>query len=224
MTLKRYHTEIKPRERGEQEGVGSLSYQELIAIILRTGSRNKNVLELSNEVLFKFDSVFDLKEASFVELREIEGIGAAKAIEIQAAIELGKRLANENRIKHGTVVSSIQLGEELVLEMRDLDQEHLVVLYLNTKNQIIKKKTIFIGSINQSVAHPREIFKYAVKYSSARIIITHNHPSGDPEPSIPDIQFTQRIIECGELMGIDVIDHLVIGEKGYTSLKERGLI
>ena len=224
MKLKEYKDEIKPRERVENEGVNALSYQELLAIILRSGNRDKNALELSNDVLLNFDSVYDLKDASLNELREIDGIGPTKAIEIQAAIEFGKRLVYETKIKKGAVLSSAQLGEEFILEMKDLVQEHLIVLFLNSKNEIIKKKTLFIGSLNQSVAHPREIFKYAVKYSSARIIIIHNHPSGDPQPSKQDLGFTDRIMACGDLMGIEVLDHLIIGENSYTSLKERDIL
>ena len=224
MKLKEYKDEIKPRERVENEGVNALSYQELLAIILRSGNRDKNALELSNDVLLNFDSVYDLKDASLNELREIDGIGPTKAIEIQAAIEFGKRLVYETKIKKGAVLSSAQLGEEFILEMKDLVQEHLIVLFLNSKNEIIKKKTLFIGSLNQSVAHPREIFKYAVKYSSARIIIIHNHPSGDPEPSESDITLTKALVESGKILGIPVLDHVIVGHDEYYCFKEHGLI
>lgn len=219
--LKQHFDEIKPRERGEKYGIESLSYQELIAILLRTGSRDKNVLELSQEVIFSFDSLYELKKASLEELKEIEGIGPAKAIELQAAIELGRRLMIEERQKTGPILSSQDIGEQLLLEMKDLEQEHFVVLYLNTKNEVLKKKTIFIGSVNQSVAHPREIFKTAVKCSSSRLIIAHNHPSGNPTPSKQDILFTKRLTECGNLMGIELLDHIIIGENSFISLRER---
>ena len=222
--LKYYHDEVKPRERCEKHGVEALSYQELLAIVLRTGNKQKDVLELSKDVMLKFDNLFELKTASLEELQEIEGIGPVKAIELQAAIELGKRLMIEEREKGGPIISSVELGEELVLKMKDFEQEHFVVLYLNTKNEVLKKQTIFIGSLNQSVAHPREIFKAAVKSSSARLIVAHNHPSGNPEPSKQDIAFTKRIVECGKLMGIEVLDHLIIGENSYISLKETGVI
>lgn len=218
--LRDYHDEVKPRERCEKHGVEALSYQELLAIVLRTGSKDKNVLELSREVLLNFDNLFELKKASLEELKEIDGIGPVKAIELQAAIELGRRLTIDERKKSEPIISSVELGEQLILEMKDLEQEHLVVMYLNTKNEVLKRQTIFIGSLNQSVAHPREIFKVAVKCSTARIIIAHNHPSGNPEPSEQDITFTKRIVDCGKLMGIEVLDHLVIGENSYVSLKE----
>ncbi|MBO0437859.1 MAG: RadC family protein [Vagococcus fluvialis] len=224
MGLKQYQPEIKPREKAEKYGIEALSYQELIAIILRTGNKDKHVLDLSNEVLLNFDNLFELKTATIEELKEIEGIGPAKAIEIQAAIELGKRLTIEERQKKGQILSSVDLAEQLILEMKDYEQEHFMVLYLNAKNEVIKKKTLFIGSLNQSVAHPREIFKIAVKTSTARMIIVHNHPSGNPNPSKQDIAFTERIVECGRLMGIDILDHLIIGENSYISLKEEGII
>ncbi|UDM75513.1 RadC family protein [Vagococcus fluvialis] len=224
MGLKQYQPEIKPREKAKKYGIEALSYQELIAIILRTGNKDKHVLDLSNEVLLNFDNLFELKTATIEELKEIEGIGPAKAIEIQAAIELGKRLTIEERQKKGQILSSVDLAEQLILEMKDYEQEHFMVLYLNAKNEVIKKKTLFIGSLNQSVAHPREIFKIAVKTSTARMIMVHNHPSGNPNPSKQDIAFTERIVECGRLMGIDILDHLIIGENSYISLKEEGII
>lgn len=222
--LKYHQPEVKPREKAQKNGVDTLSYQELLAIILRTGNKEKNVLDLSNELLLSFDNLFELKTASIHELQKIEGIGPVKAVEIQAAIELGRRLAIEDRKKKGQVLSSVDLAEELIIEMKDYEQEHFIVLYLNAKNEVLKKKTLFIGSLNQSVAHPREIFKLAVKTSTARMIIVHNHPSGNPSPSMQDIAFTERIVECGRLMGIDILDHLIIGEKSYTSLKEEGFI
>lgn len=222
VSLKDYQDDIKPRAKGEKNGIESLSYQELLAIILRTGSKDKNVLELSGEVLGSFDNLFEFKTASVEEFTKIKGIGTVKAIELQASIELGKRLANEKKEKKGKIISSVQLGEELVAEMKDYQQEHFVVLYLNTKNELIKKRTIFIGSLNQSVAHPREIFKIGVKCSAARLILCHNHPSGDPEPSSQDIAFTKRMVECGKVMGMAVLDHFIVGESSYISLLEEG--
>lgn len=178
LSIKEYHEELQPRERCKKYGADSLTHQELLAIILRTGSKNQNVLELSNQVLTNFESLFDLKMASIEELVKIEGIGDVKAIELQAAIEFGKRLALSYREKLGVIVSSNELGKRLIEEMKDYEQEHLLVLYLNTKNEILKKQTVFIGSLNQSVAHPREIFRLAVKCAAARVIVVHNHPSG----------------------------------------------
>ncbi len=224
LSIKEYHEELQPRERCKKYGAEALTHQELLAIILRTGSRNQNVLELSNQVLTTFDNLFELKAASIEELINIDGIGLVKAIEIQAVIEFGKRLSLSHREKLGVIVSSNELGQRLVQEMKDYQQEHLLVLYLNTKNEILKRQTIFIGSLNQSVAHPREIFRIAVKSSAARLIIVHNHPSGNPSPSKQDIVFTHRVVECGKLIGIEVLDHLIIGEDSYISMKETDII
>ncbi len=213
-----------PRERLEKYGEKALSYQELLAIILRTGYKEKHVMELSLHILYYFDSLFDLKMAPLEELQKIKGIGRVKAIEIKAAIELGLRLAKATQIKYGKITSSKEIGALMLEELGELKQEHLVAVYLNTKNEVLKKETIFIGSLNQSIAHPREIFKGAVKYSAARIILAHNHPSGNPTPSRNDKIFTKRIMECGDLMGIDVLDHFVIGENEYISLREVGVV
>lgn len=173
LSVKEYHEELQPRERCKKYGAESLTHQELLAIILRTGNKTQNVLELANQVLVNFDNLFELKTASIEELVKIDGIGDVKAIELQAVIEFGKRLALSHREKLGVIVSSHELGQRLIKEMKDFQQEHLLVLYLNTKNEVLKRQTIFIGSLNQSVAHPREIFRIAVKCSAARIIIAH---------------------------------------------------
>lgn len=214
----------RPRERLEQYGEKALATHELLAILLRTGPRDSNVIQLSLRVMNHFEDLYSLKMASIEELMAIKGIGRTKAIEIKACIELGTRLAHASQLKSGTITSTQAAGGLLKKEMRDLQQEHVVALYLNTKNEIIKKKTIFIGSLNSSVAHPREIFREAVRYAAARIILAHNHPSGNPEPSEADLVFTRRMVECGEMMGIDLLDHFIIGSNKYISLKEYGVI
>lgn len=215
-------TQSRPRERMEEFGSSALANHELLAILLRTGTRDYNVLQLSMQVFSHFDDLYMLKNASLEELLTIPGIGKAKAIELLASIELGKRMAKTPVIKEGTVTSSQYVGKLLTNELNGLQQEIVMALFLNTKNQIIKKETIFMGSLNSSVAHPREIYKAAIKYSSARIIIAHNHPSGDPEPSEADLSFTKRMSEAGKLIGIELLDHFIIGEDSYISLKELG--
>ena len=212
--------QIQPRERCQMAGAKALSDQELLAIILRTGTRQKNVLHVAMDVLNHFQTMNALKHASLDQLQEIPGIGPTKAIEIVAAIELGYRIANSHIPKFGTIYSTEEAGKWLLQEMSDLHQEHLMVLFLNTKNQIIQKKTIFMGTVNSSVAHPREIFKEAVKYPTAQILIAHNHPSGDITPSQADLHFTQRLILCGDMMGIQVLDHIIVGETRFLSLRE----
>ncbi|MGF3113235.1 RadC family protein [Facklamia sp. P9177] len=210
----------QPRERLRQYGAKNLSNHELLAILLRTGSKKENVLNLSIRLLSHFEPLNTLKIASLSELQSIKGIGPAKAVEIKAAIEFGSRVQDAQFKKQGVLTSTSQAGQWLIKEMGDLHQEHLVALFLNSKNEIIKKQTIFIGSVNSSVACPREIFKEAVKYPTARLIIAHNHPSGNPDPSQADLLFTKRMIACGEMMGIELLDHLIIGNDHYLSLRE----
>lgn len=209
-----------PRERLEEVGEKALSNQELLAILLRTGSKNKNVMEVSSSFLNHFVHMYELRNASIAEMMTIKGIGRIKAIELRAAFEFGYRIQQSTQEKLGKVSSSYQIAQNLMIEMQDFQQEHLICLYLNTKNEVLKRETIFKGSLNQSVAHPREIFRGAVKFSAARVILAHNHPSGNPTPSESDIQFTRRIQKCGEMMGIEVLDHIIIGQKVYISMRE----
>lgn len=216
--------EGRPRERMLEMGPKVLADHELLAIILRTGTRTKNVVNLACDVLNKIETLYDFRHTTIQELMDVPGIGEVKATEILAAIEFGGRIARAPQLKEGTVISSSWVGEYLVREMSGLTQENVVALYLNTKNDIIKNETIFVGSLNTSVAHPREIFKGAVRYSAARVIIAHNHPSGNTDPSEADLAFTRRLVDAGEMMGIEVIDHIIIGEQNYYSLREHGIM
>ncbi|MGX7245636.1 RadC family protein [Enterococcus quebecensis] len=209
-----------PRERLEDLGEKVLSNQELLAILLRTGSKNVNVMKVASMFLNHFNHLYELKNATLTEMMEIKGIGRIKAIELRAAIEFGYRIQQSTQMKFGKVSSSYQIAQNLMYELQDFQQEHLVCLYLNTKNEVIKQETVFKGTLNQSVAHPREVFRSAVKYSAARLILAHNHPSGNPTPSESDIHFTQRMQKCGKMMGIEVLDHIIIGEQVYISMRE----
>ncbi len=214
----------RPRERLLNEGADKLSNQELLAILLRTGTKKESVLELSQKLLKHFEGLRMLKDASVEEITTISGIGTAKAVQILSALELGRRM---NRLTYDDrfVIRSPQDGANYVMEeMRFLSQEHFVCLYLNTKNQVLHKQTVFIGSLNASIVHPREVFKEALKRSAASLICIHNHPSGDPSPSREDIEVTKRLTECGKMLGIELLDHLIIGEQKYVSLKEKGYI
>lgn len=211
-----------PRERLLHFGEKALSNQELLAILLRTGSKPYNVVELSGLILEEFPTLYELKSASLNELQQIRGVGQIRAIELKAMMELGSRLHQSVQEKYGKVQSSFGLAQQLIEELKDFHQEHLICLYLNTKNEIIYRKTLFIGSLNQSIAHPREIYREAVRCSAARIICCHNHPSGAPGPSENDRLFTQRLKQCGEMMGIELLDHLIIGNDSYVSLREEG--
>lgn len=222
MLMKDFPKEERPRERFIQYGAESLSNQELIALVLRTGTKEASVLTLAQRVLSHFGNLRMLKEATLEELTKINGIGPAKAIQLLTSIELGRRIVSTTA-EERYVIRSPEDGANYVMEeMRFLRQEHFVCLYLNTKNQVIHKQTIFIGSLNSSIVHPREVFREALRRSAASIICLHNHPSGDPTPSREDIEVTKRLSECGKLIGIEVLDHIIIGDKRYVSLKEKG--
>ncbi|GMC06346.1 MAG: DNA repair protein RadC [Enterococcus hirae] len=213
-----------PRERMLLYGEKALSDQELLAILLRTGQHPYNVLELAGNLLKTFGGLALLRQATLSELEKIRGIGQVKALEIKALIELGKRIQTQHVAVQPTIHASYELEHQLIIELKDHKQEHLICIYLDTKNQVLLKKTLFIGSLDQTIAHPREVFHYAVRYSAARIILVHNHPSGNVLPSKQDLLFTKRVQKCGEMMGIDVLDHLIIGCKQYFSLREEGLM
>lgn len=224
MLIRDYPKEERPRERFLQDGPQSLSNQELLALLLRTGSKEESVLQLSNRLIKAFEGFRLLKEASVEELTEIKGIGEAKAIQILASVELGRRIHKLNDQDRYVIRSPEDGANYCMEEMRFLSQEHFVCLYLNTKNQVLHKRTVFIGSLNASIVHPREVFKEAFRRSAASIICLHNHPSGDPSPSREDIEVTKRLVECGKIMGIEVLDHIIIGEHKYVSLKEKGYL
>lgn len=214
----------RPRERLIQEGADSLSDQELLAILLGSGTRDESVLALSMKILKQFDGLRLLRDASVEELKEVRGIGDAKAVLLLAAFELGKRVHRLQFNDRFTIKSPSDCAEYMMDELRFLQQEHFVCLFLNTKNHIIHRQTIFVGGLNSSLVHPREIFKEAIRRSAASIICLHNHPSGDPTPSREDIEVTDRLIECGKIMGIEILDHIIIGENRFVSLKEKGHI
>ncbi|WP_182501881.1 RadC family protein [Peribacillus huizhouensis] len=214
----------RPRERFIQTGPQSLSNQELLAILLRTGTKEESVLQLANRLISTFEGLRMLIDASIDEITAIKGIGEAKAIQILAAVELGKRITQLNYPDRYVIRSPEDGAKYCMEEMRFLTQEHFITLYLNTKNQVIHKQTIFIGSLNASIVHPREVYKEAFRRSAASIICLHNHPSGDPSPSREDIEVTKRLVECGKIIGIELLDHIIIGEHKFVSLKEKGYL
>jgi DNA repair protein RadC len=224
LMIRDFPQDERPRERLVQDGPASLSNHELLAILLRTGSKEESVLQLANRLLTQFEGLRMLKDATIEELTSMKGIGQTKAIQIMAALELGRRMG---RLQYDDryVIRSPEDGAKYVMEdMRFLSQEHFVCLYLNTKNQVLHRQTIFIGSLNASIVHPREVYKEAFRRSAASIICIHNHPSGDPSPSKEDIEVTKRLSECGKIIGIELLDHLIIGDQKYVSLKEKGYV
>ncbi|WP_026671470.1 RadC family protein [Alkalihalobacterium bogoriense] len=214
----------RPRERLIHDGARFLSNQELLAIMLRSGTKQESVLQLAQRVLQAFDGLALLKEATIQELVQIRGIGMAKAVEICAALELGRRISNLQTEERVIIRSPEDVARYVMEDMRSLTQEHFVCLYLNTKNHVIHRQTVFIGSLNASLVHPREVYKEAFRRSAASIICLHNHPSGDPGPSREDIEVTKRLNECGKLLGIELMDHIIIGDRKFVSLKEKGYI
>lgn len=214
----------RPRERFIKYGANSIQTFELIAIILRTGSRDESVIELAKRVTYKFETLKGLSSSSIKELTTIKGIGNTKAIELLAAIELGKRVNNETFHTKFKLHSPENIYNYLKNGLEMKTQEHFLALYLNTKGELIKKETLFIGSLNSSLIHPREIFKHAVINSAAAIVICHNHPSGDPTPSKQDIEITKLIHKNSLMMDIELLDHIIIGKDRYYSFKEKGMI
>lgn len=209
-----------PRERLRDLGAEHLSNQELLSILLRTGTKATPVLEVANQILKNLDSLADFQHLSLQELQQINGIGYVKSIEIKAMIELAKRISKAEYIQKERIMSSERLARKMMLELSDQKQEHLVAIYLDTQNRIIEQRTIFIGSVRRSIAEPREILYYACKNMATSVIIVHNHPSGSPEPSENDLRFTQKIKRSCEDIGIICLDHIVIGKYQYYSFRE----
>ena len=210
----------RPREKLIHYGPARLSNKELLAIILRTGGKNENVLDLAGRVIRNCKSE-NLPSVSYVEIRKISGIGPAKACEILACFELGRRFLK------GKVSSLFLKPEDVWKELKDireLKKEHFVIFYLDSRNQEIKREIISVGSLNASLVHPREVFEPAVKNLAAQVILAHNHPSGNPEPSRDDLEINRRLVEAGKILGIEVIDHIIVTVTGYLSFKEKNLI
>ena len=212
---------LLPRERLAKEGVEALSNQELLAILLRTGTRQASVFEIAQKVLNNLSSLTDLKKMTLQELQSLSGIGRVKAIELQAMIELGHRIHKHETLEMESILSSQKLAKKLQQELGHKKQEHLVALYLNTQNQIIHQQTIFIGSATRSIAEPREILHYAIKHMATSLILVHNHPSGAVAPSRNDDHVTKLVKDACDLMGIVLLDHLIVSHSSYFSYREK---
>ncbi|WP_420544002.1 RadC family protein [Streptococcus equinus] len=209
-----------PRERLRDLGAEQLSNQELLSILLRTGTKTRPVLEVANDILKHIDSLADFQHLSLQELQKIKGIGHVKSIEIKAMLELAKRISKAEYVQKERIMSSERLARKMMLELSDQKQEHLVAIYLDTQNRIIEQRTIFIGSVRRSIAEPREILYYACKNMATSVIIVHNHPSGSPEPSENDLRFTEKIKRSCEDIGLICLDHIIVGKYQYYSFRE----
>ncbi len=214
----------RPRERLKHYGAKQLSNSELIAILLRTGIQGENVLSLASRLLAQFDGLAGLGRTSFAEVCAIRGLSEAKVCQLMAALELGRRMVSLAPAERATINSPQDAANLLMGEMASLEQEHLKVLLLNTKNEVLGIQEIYVGNVNTSVVRPAEVFRPAVRENVPSVIVVHNHPSGDPAPSPEDISITQHLVSAGKLLSVELLDHLVIGSGGrFVSLKERNL-
>jgi len=224
-TVKELPLDDRPREKLLLRGSQNLSDAELVAILLRTGKKGKSVLEISRELISNEGNLAMLATKTADSLQKISGIGKDKAATLVAAFELSRRILSQAKwFSNQKVTSPREIADIFIPMLRDDTKERFIVVCLNSSNKIIKHETISIGSLNSSVVHPREIFKVAIDCSSASIILIHNHPSGNPEPSNEDIRITKKVVESGKILDIPVFDHLIIAGDTYTSFVEKRLI
>lgn len=225
MSLKTMSIYEKPREKIQHKGVNSLSHAELLAVVLQTGTRNETAVELGQRIINDLPhGLVDLSSITIEELMMNNGVGPAKGCQLLAAIELGKRVNSEKRQVIGKINSPTSVVDFFKDQLRHLNRERFLVVFLNTKHMITSYETISVGTLNASIVHPREVFNRAIKRSAASIVLVHNHPSGNPSPSREDKAITSRLREVGELVGIKVLDHIIIADDQYFSFKEMALI
>lgn len=214
----------RPRERLEQYGPSSLSNEELLAIILKTGTKDRSVKSLAIDLINLIEDISNLKDLNINKLQSIKGIGRVKAIELIASIELGRRIfirKINTKLKLSNPYDIYTYTKDIFIDKK---QEYFYCLYLNSKNELIERRLLFMGTVNKSVVHPREVFKYAYLSSASGIICMHNHPSGDITPSRDDIMFTNALIETGRIQNIPILDHIIVGNDNYYSFNENGLM
>lgn len=224
LTIKQMPEEMRPRERMLKYGPEALSEVELIALLLRSGTAASSALDLGALLLAHFEGVRGLMQAGVQELQAMKGIGPAKATEIKAALELGRRVATAPPAERPVIRTPDDVRALVMEDYRHLDREHFGVLLLNTKHQVLADERISVGTLNSSNVHPREVFKNAIRRSAAALVLVHNHPSGDPTPSRQDIELTGRLVEAGLIIGIEILDHVIIGDNKYISFRAEGLI
>jgi DNA repair protein RadC len=223
-SIKNWPEGERPREKLLKDGAHSLTMAQLLAIILRTGGGGKSALDLAMEILNTFEELRKIEMASFIEYTSIKGMGKAKVAQLKAAFELGRRLAEEPFMKGPAFSSGHDVYSFYHGRLNNLKKEVFYCLMLDAKNRILKDYRISEGTLTNSLIHPREAFKNAIKESAAAVIFVHNHPSGDPNPSREDILITERLVSVGDLIGIKVLDHVIVGDGKYTSMREKGYI
>jgi DNA repair protein RadC len=216
----------RPRERLRKFGSQALSAQELLALVIGRGVSGKSVISIAQELMTTFGSVKGVSEATIEELAGIKGIGEAKAAQLRASFELGKRQELEKESWYDGYDIKDPQGVVRVIRasIRDKAKEHFKLIILNTRNRITAITNVSTGTLSASLVHPREVFKDAIRHSASSVVLAHNHPSGDPEPSEEDLRITRRLIDAGKIIGIDVLDHIIIGKNSFSSFKERGLL
>lgn len=216
--------EERPREKMRILGAGALSSAELLAILLRVGHKDQSAVQLATRVITSCGGLQNLPDLALEELENFKGLGPAKAVMIKAALELGCRLATTQRDRADSITTPRQAAGLFMEELRYKKKEYFKVLLLNTKNHVISREEISVGSLNASIVHPREIFSIPLRKSAASVILIHNHPSGDPAPSREDLEVTRRLVEAGTILGVIVRDHIIIGDGCFFSFREKGLL
>ncbi|MGE5683351.1 MAG: RadC family protein [Bacillota bacterium] len=225
MKVKDLPLEDRPREKLVLRGPQNLSDAELVAILLRTGNKGKSVVQLAQELLNRYNNLASLASVTLPALKGEKGIGSDKAATLSAAFEISRRVQTQSKFfSKMKITSPKEIGEIFIPLLRDEMKEHFLVVCLSSSNRIIKYESVSIGNLNSSIVHPREIFKVAIDNNSANIILIHNHPSGNPEPSNEDIAVTKKLVEAGKLMDIQVFDHIIIAGNTFLSFVERRLI
>lgn len=226
-SIKEWPEDERPRERLLKFGSSELSTAQLLAIILKTGGKDKSALALAREILIRFNSLKDIEDASTAEFSEVKGIGSAKIAQLKAAFELGRRLlrnGKRNSSQKPCFKNSQQVYDYYMSKFFGLKKEKFFCMLIDTKNRVFKENLISEGTLTSSLVHPREVFRYAIKEAAASVLFVHNHPSGDPTPSKNDMDITKRLVQTGRVVGINVLDHIIIGDGKYVSLLEKGYI
>lgn len=211
----------RPRERLQERGPGALSNAELLAILLRTGAAGESALSLAERLLAHFQGLGGLARATLAELCRFPGLGPAKACQVLAGLELARRLRSLTPPERPRIAGPADVAELVGAEMAHLSQEHLRVLLLNARNEVVRAVEVYVGNVGSAVVRPAEVFRPAVQENCPALIVVHNHPSGTPEPSADDLAVTRTLVRAGELLGIELLDHVVVAQRGWVSLKER---